>query len=149
MLIQAQLNNDANSNSSQQNLDQTLQAINGQQLLNKSDPQQQMQSLFLNIPVQVGETVGNLKVHINGKKDGKKIDWENCTLAFYIETKKMGDTGIILSASERNLTVTVKNDHPQFKAQMEPLVNKYKERLKDVGYHVKSINFSKLNIEQK
>jgi hypothetical protein len=101
------------------------------------------------VPVQMGEKVENLKVHVNAKKDGKKIDWENCTVAFYLETKKMGDTGIILQASERNLTVTVKNDQPQFKAKMEPLVQKYKERLKEIGYHVMSINFSRLNMEQK
>lgn len=135
---QARSNND---------MQQALNHLTGQQLLSKADVGSNLQSMFFNIPVPLGKHVENLQVFINSKQDGQKIDWENCSIYFLIETKKMGETGILLTATDRNLAITLKNDQENFRAKIEPLVSKYKDRFKEIGYNVKGMQFTKLNPE--
>jgi hypothetical protein len=127
-------------------MEQLLSNITGQQLLSKSDTGN-IQSMFFNIPLILGKQVENIRVYINSKKDGQKIDWENCSLYFLIETKKMGETGVLLNSTDRNLSITLKNDRPDFKSKLEPLVNKYKIKLQDIGYNISSITYAKLTVE--
>lgn len=126
-------------------LEQVLNHLTGQQLLSKSDASSNLQSLHVSIPVTIDKQVENLQVIVNSKQPGHKIDWENCSIYFLIETKKMGATGILLNATDRNLAITLKNDLPTFKANMEPLVSKYKDRLKEIGYNIKGMQFTQLS----
>jgi len=130
-----------------QSLEQAINSITGQQLLSKSDNGQNIQTMFFNIPINIAGNAEGVKVYINGKKDREKIDWENCSIFFLIETKKAGETGIMLSASNRNLSVTFKNDSQGLEEKMKPLLSKLKENLKEVGYNMGGINFTKLNTE--
>lgn len=130
-----------------QDVQQILSHLTGQQLLSKADTGSNLQSMLLNIPVMIGKQVENLQVIINSKHQDEKIDWENCSIYFLIETKKMGETGILLSATERNLAITLKNDQAQFREKMAPLVTKYKERLSEIGYSIKGIQYTKLKAD--
>jgi hypothetical protein len=127
------------------NLQQALQGLTGQQLLSKSDGPNQLQSMFFNLPFASGEEVKNLKVFINSKKGGEKVDWENCSLYFLIDTKKVGETGILINASNRNLSITIRNDHPELKEKLAPMVEACKENLKEIGYNISGVQFSKLS----
>ena len=131
---------------------QTEQALNnltGQQLLSKSEQGSSLQSMFFSLPLLMGGKLENVKLYLNAKNEGQKIDWENCSLYFMIETKKLGPTGIMVSSVDRNLSITVKNDNPQLKEKIEPLVNKCKENLKAIGYNIAGVNFTRLSIEKK
>lgn len=128
-------------------IEHALNHLTGQQLLSKSDTSSALQSMFFSLPLVLGTQVENLNVYINSKKEGNKIDWENCSIYFLIETKKMGETGILLTSADRNLSITLKNDTEGFREKMEPLVGKYKEKLMEIGYHITSIQFTKLNPE--
>jgi hypothetical protein len=128
-------------------IERALNHLTGQQLLSKSDTGSALQSMFFSLPLVLGTQVENLNVYINSKKDGNKIDWENCSIYFLIETKKMGETGILLTSADCNLSITLKNDTEGFREKMEPLVRKYKEKLTEIGYHVTGIHFTKLNPE--
>lgn len=128
-----------------QQAEQALTNITGQQLLSKSDTAGTLQSMFFQLPLLLGGKPENLQVFINSKSEGQQVEWENCNLYFLLETKKLGDVGILLNSTDRNLSITIKNDLPGFKERMEPLAIFTKEKLQEVGYSVSSINFTKMN----
>jgi hypothetical protein len=123
-----------------QPLEQALANLTGQQLLNKQDSSG-IQNIFMQLPILLSKQVENVKVFINSQKKGEKIDWENCSLYFVLETKKLGDVGILVNANNRTLSITLKNDREQFAEKMEQFTEVSIERLKEVGYHVGSIQF--------
>ncbi|WP_428909647.1 hypothetical protein [Niallia sp. Krafla_26] len=137
-----------------QQAEQALSNLTGQQLISKSDGNGSLQSLMFTLPLLLGGKPESLKVFINSKNEDEQVQWENCSLYFLLETKKLGDVGIHLNATDRNLSITIKNNSPQFKEKMEPLAAVTKEKLQEVGYNVTSIQFSSLegaktNLENK
>ncbi|WP_400243417.1 hypothetical protein AB3U99_19820 [Niallia sp. JL1B1071] len=124
--------------------EQALNNISGQQLLNKQDSASQLQSMFFNLPMLLGEKNENIQVFINSKSKGEQVDWENCNLYFLLETKKLGDVGILLNATDRNLSITVKNDTADFETKMSPLSKIAVDRLQEIGYQVQNIQFTHL-----
>ncbi len=128
-------------------LEQVLNNLTGQQLLSKLDTGSATQNMFFNLPLDMGNRVENVKLYINARKENEKIDWQNCSLYFLIDTKKMGETGILVSAAERNLSITLKNDGSDFKSKAESLVSKCQQKLEEIGYRSTGIQFAKLNQE--
>ncbi|WP_445505603.1 hypothetical protein [Niallia sp. 03091] len=129
--------------------EQALHNITGQQLLSKQDPPNQLQSMVFNLPMLLGQKSENIQVFIHSKSQGEQVDWENCSLYFLLETKKLGDVGILLNATDRNLSITVKNDSEGFQSKMTPLANIAINRLQDIGYYVQNIQFTKMTTEVK
>ncbi|MTV49645.1 hypothetical protein GJ688_11730 [Heliobacillus mobilis] len=128
--------------------EQALNNLTGQQLLSKSDIGTNMQSLFFNLPMLLGNQVESLQVWVNGRNERQKMNWENCNLYFLIDTPQYGDTGIALSAVDRNLSITLKNDKDDFKEKVASLVEKCKENLKKIGYNISSVQFTGLTEEK-
>lgn len=120
-----------------------LASITGQQLVNKQDSTG-MQNLFMQLPLLLNKQVENVKVFVNSQKKGEKIDWENCSLYFVLETKKLGEVGISISAVNRNLSITFKNDQASLQQDLEPLTTSAKENLQEIGYSVGAIQFKPL-----
>lgn len=131
-----------------QKAEQALTQITGQQLLSKTDSTS-LQSMMFSIPFLLQDQAEQVKVFINSKNEQQKVDWENCSLYFLIETKKLGDVGIMLSSVERTLSITVKNDKPDFKEKIEPIALKVKDRLMEIGYKIGSIQFTNFSEEKK
>ncbi|MBY0123476.1 hypothetical protein [Bacillus sp. S/N-304-OC-R1] len=127
-----------------QQAEQALTNLTGQQLLSKSDASGTLQSMFFNLPMLLGGKPENLQVFVNSKNEGQQVDWQNCNLYFLLETKKLGDVGILLNSTDRNLSITIKNDRPGFKERMEPLADLTKEKLQEVGYNVSSLSFTRM-----
>jgi hypothetical protein len=121
-------------------IEQALANITGQQLLNKQDTSG-IQNIFLQLPILLNKQVENVKIYVNSQKKGEKIDWENCSLYFVLETKKLGEVGISISAVNRNLSIAFKNDQTTFSEKVKPFVEIAKDRLQEIGYHVHSIQF--------
>lgn len=144
LIMQSLKDNEGQNTKSTQQLQQALQHITGQQILSKADGSSQLQSMFFNLPLAQGSELKDIKVYINSKKGGEKVDWENCSLYFLFETKKIGDTGILISATNRNLSITIKNDQPNLKEKLGSLVEACKENLNEIGYHIVGVNFSLL-----
>ncbi len=92
-----------------QQVEQAVNNITGQQLLNKQDSSG-MQNLFFQLPYLMEKQVENIKIYVNSRKDGDKVDWENCSIYFVLETKKLGDIGVLLSSSEKNVSLTFKSN---------------------------------------
>ncbi|WP_227935023.1 hypothetical protein [Alkalihalobacillus deserti] len=127
----------------QQLANQALQNVTGQQLMSRSDQQGNLQSLFFQLPFLLQEKVENLQVFVNSRNESEKVDWENCSLFFLMETPKMGEIGIAISANEKQLSVTVKNDKTDFQMKMEPLVQLAVEKLSEIGYSINGIKYAK------
>jgi hypothetical protein len=136
------------SDRANQHVEQAIANITGQQLLNKQDPSG-MQNLFLQLPILLNKQVENVKVYVNSQKQGKKIDWENCSLYFVLETKKLGEVGILVSAVKRNLSITFKNNRDGLKEMMQPLVEVTKDRLQEIGYNVGALQFKSFSENSK
>ncbi|MED1872989.1 hypothetical protein [Brevibacillus borstelensis] len=130
-------------------VEQALQNVTGQQLLSKSEAGTHLQSMFFQLPLLLENGLENLKLYVNSKNEGQKVDWENCSLYFLIETKKLGQTGIHISAVDRNLSITIKNDQPRIKERLEPLVAKCKENLTEIGYNIAGVTFTRFTEEKK
>src|SRR5690606_30691227 len=137
----------AESHGTGQKAEQALQNMTGQQLLSKPDASG-LQTLMFTLPLILREQVENVKVFLQSKQSGQKMDWENCSLYFLLETKQVGDVGILLNATDRVLSVTLKNDSADFERKMTPLVETTKERLQEIGYQVGQIHFSPLKTEE-
>ncbi|WP_058300368.1 hypothetical protein [Gorillibacterium timonense] len=127
--------------------EQALQNLTGQQLLNKTETGSSTQSMMLQIPVPLTNQIAPVNVFVQSRKEGEKMDWENCSLYFALETQKLGSLGIQIMASDRNLAITMKNDRQDFKQLMEPLVSSCKEKLQEIGYRVSQIQYSPLTIQ--
>ncbi|MGX1901490.1 metal-dependent peptidase, partial [Thermolongibacillus altinsuensis] len=125
-----------------QQAEQALNNLTGQQLLNKFDAGANVQSFFFTLPLLLQNEVRSIKVYVNSRKDGERIDWENCSLYFLLETKKLGDVGVLLNANERNLSLTFRNNREDFAEKMLPLVETAREKLEEIGYRVGSVQFT-------
>lgn len=128
-------------------VEQTTASLTGQQLLSKHDSTG-LQQLFMQLPFLLEKQVENMKVYVNSQKKGEKIDWENCSLYFVLDTKKMGEVGIMLNAQNSNLSLTFKNNNKQFQQKMEPLAENTLSRLQEIGYHAGTIQFKPFTVEQ-
>ncbi|MDQ0244775.1 hypothetical protein J2S09_002346 [Bacillus fengqiuensis] len=129
-------------------LEQALQHVTGQQLLSKQDTQGNLQHMFFQLPYLLQNEVKDVKVYVNSQKQNEKVDWENCSLYFLFETKKMGDVGILLNAVDRKLSITFKNDDETFPQKSEPLADRLKEKVSDIGYLVSGIQHQALTVRQ-
>lgn len=129
-----------------QKAEQLVTQLTGQQLLSKTDTST-LQSMMFTLPFLLQDKTEQVKIFVNSKNDQQKVDWENCSLYFLLETKKLGEVGIMLSSVDRTLSITIKNDKPDFKEKIEPLALKAKERLKEIGYNIGTIQFTKLSNE--
>jgi len=127
--------------------EQALTNLTGQQLLNKWDGTAGWQSFFFTLPLLWRNEVQNVNVYVNGRQHGEQIDWENCQLYFLLETRKLGDLGILLHANERNLSITLRNDRDDFAEKAKPFIDMAKERLEEIGYRVTAVNVTKLTNE--
>jgi hypothetical protein len=130
-----------------QQIEQTLSNITGQQLLSKSDHQANQQSMMFSLPVQLEEQMKNIKVFVNSKKDGQKVDWENCSLYFLIDTPKLGEVGIHVSAADRKLSLTLKNNSYDFERVAKPIGEKAIQKIEEIGYRVNGMKFTSLRSE--
>ncbi|MBT2659657.1 hypothetical protein [Bacillus sp. ISL-45] len=123
--------------------EQALSSLTGQQLLNKQDSTG-MQNLFMQMPFLLNQNMENIKVFINSQKSGEKIDWENCSLYFVLETKKLGEVGILVTAQNRNISITFNSNKENLEQKLTPLTEVSAERLQEIGYKLEGLKSKKL-----
>lgn len=130
-----------------QQAEQVVNSITGQQLLNKQDSSG-MQNLFFQLPYLMEKQVENIKIYVNSRKDGDKVDWENCSIYFVLETKKLGDIGVLLSSSEKNVSLTFRSNKDHLANKVADLTEITQERFKEIGYKLGSISVKPLQEQQ-
>jgi len=127
-----------------QQVEQTVNNITGQQLLNKQDSSG-MQNLFFQLPYMMEKQVENIKIYVNSRKDGEKVDWENCSIYFVLETKRLGDIGVLLSSSEKNVSLTFRSNKEQLSEKLAGFTEVTQERFREIGYQLQTMNVKPLN----
>ncbi|AOM82699.1 hypothetical protein [Salisediminibacterium beveridgei] len=147
ILMQLAKSEDEGSRMLQQQAQNSLSQMNGQQLLNRNEPQQNHMYYF-QVPLMVKGESENLQVYVNSRNEGDQVDWENCNLYFHMETSSLGPLGIVLNVSDRNLTVTLKNDTDHFAESVEPLADRTMEQLQDIGYHVGKLSVKPMTVPE-
>lgn len=125
-----------------------LMNMTGQQLLSKFDANNHMQTMFYQLPVLLHDQIETLHIYLNSRNAGGKLDWQNCSLYFLLNTEKYGKIGILLQALERNLTITIKTDNAKLAEALKSLTEMAKENLEAIGYNVKGIAFAKMNEQE-
>ncbi|WP_423408239.1 hypothetical protein AABM38_21740 [Heyndrickxia sp. MSNUG] len=123
-------------------VEQALANITGQQLLNKQDASG-MQNLFMQMPFLLNQNMENIKVFINSQKSGDKIDWENCSMYFVLDSKKLGEVGIHVTAQNRNISITFNSKKDGLDQMLEPMTEISKERLQEIGYKLEALKAKK------
>jgi hypothetical protein len=131
-----------------QQAEHALANMTGQQLLSKFDANNHMQTMFYQLPMLLQDQIETVHIYLNSRNDGGKLDWQNCSLYFLLDTEKYGKIGILLQALERNLTLTIKTDNEKLAEALRPLTEMAKENLEAIGYNVKGINFTKMNEQE-
>lgn len=115
-------------------IDKNLDNLNGQQLLNKEPNRNQEQTLHLNIPIVLADEMKDLKLFVQSRDANNRMDWENCTLYFAVDTGKYGKTGIRIKIQNRSTQVQVINNNEEFKEKVGPLIEEMFSNLSDVGF---------------
>ncbi|BDG45077.1 hypothetical protein [Saccharococcus caldoxylosilyticus] len=128
--------------------EQALANMTGQQLLSKFDANNHMQTMFYQLPMLLNDQIETVHIYLNSRNDGGKLDWQNCSLYFLLDTEKYGKIGILLQALERNLTLTIKTDNEKLAETLKSLTEMAKENLEAIGYNVKGIAFTKMNEQE-
>ncbi|WP_049683183.1 hypothetical protein [Peribacillus loiseleuriae] len=131
----------------QQQAEQAVHQITGQQLLNKQDSSG-LQNLFFQLPYLMDKQVENVKIYINSRKNGEKVDWENCSLIFSLETKKLGEIGVVLTAANRNVSLTFKSDQEELQTIIGSMTEITKERFGEIGYQLNSIGVKPTGLKE-
>jgi hypothetical protein len=131
-----------------QQTEHALANMTGQQLLSKFDDNNHMQTMFYQLPMLLHDQIETVHIYLNSRNDGGKLDWQNCSLYFLLDTEKYGKIGILLQALERNLTLTIKTDNEKLAEALRPLTEMAKENLEAIGYNVKGITFTKMNEQE-
>lgn len=130
-------------------IEKSLSNLNGQQLLNKQDGKNSQQTMFFNIPFGSQDQIKNMKLFVNSRKNGDKIDWENCSMYFVMDLKNYGTTGIRVEAKEKNLSITVRNNDVGLKEAINPMIDGLTAELGDIGYKTGKVNFIPLDDDMK
>ncbi|MGE8080542.1 hypothetical protein [Peribacillus loiseleuriae] len=131
----------------QQQAEQAVNQITGQQLLNKQDSSG-LQNLFFQLPYLMDKQVENVKIYINSRKNGEKVDWENCSLIFSLETKKLGEIRVVLTAANRNVSLTFKSDQEELQTIIGSMTEITKERFGEIGYQLNSIGVKPTGLKE-
>ncbi len=134
LLKMNQNSNEASKDSAKSN--QILEHIEGNQLKNKILDSKQPQSVELEIPINLSGRIKNVKVFIKSPQKMLKLDWENFEMYFVLNSDKMGEMGIKVSAVQRQLSVKIINDKAQKLASENNLDDNFKKELEDFGYRL-------------
>jgi hypothetical protein len=114
-----------------QSQEKTMMNLSGQQMMNQPDQEGRKQFQFFNMPFEDGETIGNMKVYMNGRKNGGQLDPKNTELYFGMSLKKHGEVGVKVTIQSGRVNLKVMSDS---RATLEPLFRELFEGLDDLGY---------------
>ncbi len=114
-----------------QNQEKTMMNLSGQQMMNQPDQEGRKQFQFFNMPFEDGETIGNMKVYMNGRKNGGQLDPKNTELYFGMSLKKHGEVGVKVTIQSGRVSLKVMSDD---KGSIEPVFRTLFEGLDDLGY---------------
>ncbi len=122
--------------------------IDKMQIKNKIADNNNLQTITLEVPLNIDGRIKNVKVFIKSPQKNLKLDWENFNMFFAFTTEKIGKIGIKVSAVNRNLSVSIINNEIS-----KSVTTKIKEDLKsdveEFGYKIVKMALELWKSEQK
>ncbi len=127
---------------------QLLNNITGQQLLSlPQDSQNMYQNTMLQIPVSWGENQQDtLTLQIQGRKDKKTIDPENCSVYLELTPPELGELGVFVQIVNRVVSVKLFTENEHLKGLVDSTYALLKQGLTEQGY---MLSFVKVEVPEK
>lgn len=123
-------------------LQQTLQAITGQQLLLAADRQAPFSVVTMTVPLfkteEGGEQSATVQIHARRPKGGA-LDAANCRLLFDLNLAELGALLMDVQVVDRTVSVKVHSDHPACGPLLAGGKREAEEALADIGYRLASL----------
>ncbi len=130
-------------------IEKGISQLTGQQLLNKPEIQSDTQSMFFNLPLNLGEQTQNMKLYVKARKDVQKMDWENCSMYVLVDLNRYGETGIRIQANQKQLSVSISNESDEIMTVIAPFVSDIMAEFKEIGYNPGEIKYVPFTPENK
>lgn len=120
-------------------LQQTLQAITGQQLLMAADRQAPISVVTMTVPLFTSEEgeqqSATVQIHAR-KPQGEALDAANCRLLFDLNLAKLGTLLMDVQVVDRMVSVRVHSDHPVAGLLMADGKKEAEDALAQIGYRL-------------
>ncbi|MBN6186950.1 NfeD family protein [Aneurinibacillus sp. BA2021] len=129
-------------------MEQALSNITGQQLLSRQEPTAPIQTMHIQLPLPWEEGMHTAELQVHARNNGQQMDWENCSLFFFLDTPKFGETGVSVMVVNREMTIRVQNDHPHIDKVFGPYVPQMEEALHQLGYRINGVTFTPIGQEK-
>lgn len=130
-------------------IEKGISNLTGQQLLNKAEIQSDTQSLFFNLPLNLGDQTQNMKLYVKARKDVQKMDWENCSMYVLVDLNRYGETGIRIQTNQKQLSVSISNASEEIMSVIEPFASEIMAEFKEIGYNPGEIKYVPFTPENK
>ncbi|WP_077300237.1 hypothetical protein [Virgibacillus pantothenticus] len=131
-------------------IQQVLHHLNGVQISSVQDSQNGFLQAYIQIPAIKLGLPNDMELKFEGKKlRTGKLDPDHCRIVFYLELTNMKETVVDMHVQNRNVSITVFNDHKALRSlsmKLQPLLRK---GLREMNYHLSSISFLTLHEEEK
>lgn len=124
-----------------------LMNLAGQQSMTQQDAQDKHAFKFFNYPIEKADgALGDMKVYLNGPKNGEKLDSQNASLYFAVQIKGHGDVGVKLKIHSGRLDMTVQADRAKTLSEyFEPMF----EAIESMGYEKGQLSFEEAREEER
>lgn len=130
-------------------IEKGISQLTGQQLLNKPEIQSDTQSMFFNLPLNLGDQTQNMKLYVKARKDVQKMDWENCSMYVLVDLNRYGETGIRIQVNQKQLSVSISNESEEIMSVIAPFASGIMEEFKEIGYNPGEIKYVPFTPENK
>jgi len=117
-----------------------LQQVTGQQLLMVQPSHQAISQIVMQVPFQTANGEETAFVQIESqKRDGGKLDPENCRLFFHLDLQQMGMTAIDVAIVNRIINIQVFNDQPWVEQLAGQMRDGLAAHLREAGYTLSNL----------
>ncbi len=129
-------------------MEQALSNLTGQQLLARQDSSASVHSMQVQLPLPWEEGMQSAELQVHARNNGQQMDWENCTLFFFLDTPRFGETGISVMVVNREMTLRIQNDDPKVEHAFQPYIPQMEQELQQLGYRINGVTFTPIGKEK-
>jgi hypothetical protein len=134
----------------QEQIQRVLHNFNGMQLFSVQELNNGFLAAYLQLPASKLGLANDIELKFEGKKtESGKLDPDHCRILFCLELTNMKQTIVDMHVQNRNVTITVFNDHPKLRSLSSKLQPLLKKGLEEMNYYLSTVTFKPLNEERK
>lgn len=126
----------------QRTVQKSMMNLTGQQMMNQSEDERKRQFHYFNMPYEDGDDIGNMKVYVNGRKEGSRLDAENTEIYFGMTSKNLGELGIKVSIHTGKLSLKVMTDQRE---KIQTVFESLFDDVEEIGYDKGTLEWTGFN----